>query len=138
MEAVDKNFNDIQLEDSASFERTVTSEDVRAFAEVSGDYNPLHMNEEYALKTEFRGRIVHGMFMGALVSRLIGMELPGKKALILKESLEFKKPTQIDDKLTVLGTVVSKSQATQILEIKIEISKEGELVVSGVVYVKVL
>lgn len=138
MRAKEKSFNDIQTGDFASFERVVTDDDLIRFADISGDYNPLHLNENYAAKTEFKGRIVYGMFMGALVSRLVGMELPGKKALLMKECIEFKKPARIGDKLLVKGSVVHKSQSSQLIELLIEIYRDKELLASGFVHARVL
>ena len=114
--------------DKTSFERVVTSNDIIKFAEISGDYNPLH--------TE--GGVVHGMFMAALISRLIGMDLPGRHSLLLKESLDFKKPARIGDKLKISGQVIFKSVATGIIELKVEIHNKKDLLVLGIVYVKVL
>jgi acyl dehydratase len=138
MIAKNKKFEEIKNGESASFKKTITEKDLTLFAEVSGDFNPLHLNVEYANGTEFHGRIIHGMFLGALVSRFIGMELPGKKALLLKESLEFKKPAKVGDTLTIKGTVAHKSSATRILEILMEINTKKELLVSGTVFVRVL
>ncbi len=138
MKAKEKIFDDINIGDSAFFERIITGDDLTKFAEISGDYNPLHLDENYAAETEFKGRVVYGMFLGALVSRLVGMELPGKNALLLKECLEFKKSARIGDKLLVKGSVVFKSQASRIIELKLKIQKGKELLASGSVHVRVL
>lgn len=138
MSAKELEWKDIAVGDSASFEREVREEDVVKFAEISGDRNLLHMDDRYARGTFFGGKIVHGMFLGALVSRLIGMELPGKKALLMKETLEFKKPARVGDMLTVSGTVAHKSEAGRTLEILLEIRTKKELLVSGSAYVRVL
>jgi acyl dehydratase len=138
MKAKDLKFEDIKTGDSAAFDVTIREEDVQKFAELSGDYNPLHVDEEYAKGTDFGERIVHGMFLGALVSRLVGMELPGKRALLMKETLEFKKPAHVGDHLTVMGTVVHKSEALRLLELLLEIRTEKELLATGTVHVQVL
>lgn len=128
MKAKEKNLDDISVGDSASFKRTITGDDLTKFADVSGDYNPLHIED----------KIVHGMFLGALMSRLVGMELPGKKALLVKECMEFKKPVRVGDTLTVKGSVIFKSQASRIIELLIEIKKDKELFASGSAHVQVL
>jgi acyl dehydratase len=64
-------------------QRTFAAEDVAAFAAISGDFSPLHMDDEYARGTEFGGRVVHGLLVGSLFSQLVGMHLPGKQALYL-------------------------------------------------------
>jgi acyl dehydratase len=138
MNALLKEFEDIAVGDTAAFEHAVTQKDVLQFAQLSGDYNPLHMDEGYAARTEFNGTIVHGLFLGSLVSRLVGMELPGQKALLLEESLAFKKPARIDDALTVWGSVAHKSESTRILEIAVRVSRKDELLVQGIVRVRVL
>jgi len=134
----DNNLADIKVGDSASFSRLVTANDLIKFAELSGDYNPLHLDNHYASQTEFGGLIVHGFFLGALVSRLIGMQLPGKKSLILKESLEFKQPARIGDELLVTGEVVHKSEATRLIEVSIVISCQQKILTSGQIYVRLL
>lgn len=133
-----KNFKDIKIGDQTSFVRLITADDLLKFADLSGDYNPLHLDDDYAAKTVFGGRVVYGFFLGALVSRLVGMELPGKKSLIIKESLEFKQPAKIGDELTVKGEVVHISQATQLIEVAITINRGEDLLVVGSVYVKIL
>lgn len=138
MNPEEKNLEDINIGDSASFERIITDEDLKKFADISGDYNPLHLDQNYAAGTEFKGRIVYGMFLGALISRLVGMELPGKKALLLKERLEFKKPARIGDKLFIKGSIIHKSEASRIIELAIEIYNGKELLASGSAYVRVL
>lgn len=138
MKAKEKNFEDIMIGDVASFERVVTNDDLVKFADISGDYNPLHLDENYAAQTKFKGRVVYGMFLAALVSRLVGMELPGKKALLLKESMEFKKPARIGDKLLVKGKVVHKSQVGSLVELLVEISNDQELLAIGSIKVQIL
>ena len=128
MKAKEKNLDDINVGDSAFFERTIIDDDLTKFADVSGDYNPLHI----------KGKIVHGMFLGALMSRLIGMELPGKKARLIKECMEFKKPVRVGDTLTIKGSVVFKSQVSRIIELLIEIKKGKEIFASGSAHVQVL
>lgn len=138
MKAKNKKFSEIKVGDTAFFERLISEEDLLKFAEISGDYNPLHLDKKYAAKTVFKNRVVHGMFLSALVSRLIGMELPGRKALLVKECLEFKKPVKIGDKILVKGQVTHKSPALQLLEITIEITKDNDLLVFGTAFVCVL
>ena len=129
MEAKERSFRDIMLGDQAFFEKNITSEDITKFSDICGDHNPLHTQK----------KVVHGMFLGALVSRLIGMDLPGRHSLLLKEALEFRKPTYAGDKLQVAGKVVFKSEATKIIELMIEIhNNKQELVASGSAHVKVL
>lgn len=138
MKAHTNKFKDIHVGDFASFKKTIDEKDLLKFASISGDYNPLHLDGSYALKTGFKKRIVHGMYLGALVSKLIGMKLPGKYALLIKESLEFKKPACIGDKLTISGEVVHKSQASRLLELSIAVNKSNEILACGSAHVRVL
>jgi 3-oxoacyl-[acyl-carrier protein] reductase len=138
MKANKKNFKEIKPGDFVSFGRTVTEDDLLKFAELSGDQSPLHVDAKYAEGTKFKQRIIHGMFLGALVSRLVGMELLEENVLCVKETLEFKKPALVGDELTVKGTVVHKSEALLLLELSLEISTKKELLASGSIYVRVL
>ncbi len=138
MKAKKISFNNIKIGQKAFFQKIVTDNDVRTFSLISGDYNPLHLDDVYAQKRKFKSKIVHGMFMAGLVSQLIGMKLPGEKALLVKECLEFKKPTYVLDKLRVEGLVENKSHASQMIEISIKITRKKELLVKGVVHVIIL
>ncbi|MEK7608031.1 MAG: MaoC family dehydratase [Patescibacteria group bacterium] len=134
----DLSFNDIAVGMNDSFERTISEEDVRAFSILTGDENPLHMDETYAATTKFGRRLVHGMFVASLTSTLVGMYLPGKRCLYLREHLDFKKPVFIGDTVSVRGEVIQKSDATGILEIAVSITKGDETVVEGTATVQVL
>ena len=138
MEARDLRFEDIAVGDSASFERTITQEDIETFATLSGDHNPLHVDAAYAATTPFKKPLVHGMLVGSLCSTLVGMYLPGKRCLYLEQTLQFKKPVYAGDALTVTGTVTHKSDVTRVLTISISINKSGEETVAGTAKVQVL
>lgn len=133
----DRTFDSLTVGDTAFFEQAISEEDVRTFAQVSGDRNSLHMDDAYASSTPYAGRIVHGMFLGALVSRLVGMQLPGKRALLVKESLEFKKPVRIGEVVRVSGVVTQVSVATRLIELNVQITVADMLVADGVVHVQV-
>jgi 3-hydroxybutyryl-CoA dehydratase len=98
--------NELQLGQSAERMFSITDETVRAFAAVSGDHNPLHLDEDYAKKTVFRGRVAHGMLLGAHVSAMLGDDLPGPGAIYLSQTLEFEHPVRIPSELKVLVEVV--------------------------------
>lgn len=134
----DRTLESIAIGESATLARTITAANVDAFAELSGDNNPLHVDEAYAQKTVFGKRVVHGMLLGGLVSQLVGMQLPGRRALLLKESLEFKKPVFIGDTVVVKGKVTHKSDAAQLVELSIEILRNKEVVALGDVHVRLL
>jgi len=91
----DLSIDEISVGDQASFDQVWSKKDVQAFAELCGDMNPIHIDAEYARTTKFGRPIVHGMLLGAACSKLLGMQLPGKRCLYLKQSLTFKKPVFI-------------------------------------------
>lgn len=138
MRAVKRSFAQLSIGQSASIKRTVTKKNVSAFALVSGDHNPLHVDEKYAKGTQFERVVVHGMFLGSLVSQLVGMKLPGAYSLLMKEMLEFKKPVFIGDTVVVTGTIAHKSDAARLVEIRVEITRIDELVALGSVHVRLL
>jgi 3-hydroxybutyryl-CoA dehydratase len=121
MEARNRTYQNIALGESAEFEVEITEALVEEFSQVSGDLNPLHMDEEYAATTPFKKRIAHGMLAAALFSRLVGMELPGRSSLYLSQSLRFRKPIYIGTAVRVKGEVSHKSDALRTLTINLEL-----------------
>ncbi len=93
-------FEDLEIGMSAAITRTVTSQDIEAFSAVTGDCNPIHLDEEWAAKTRFGGRIAHGMLTGGLVSAVIGTRLPGPGNIYIKQTLEFRGPVRPGDEVT--------------------------------------
>ena len=117
----DLKFDDIAVGYEASFEVEITDDLVSRFADISGDTNPLHMDETYANQSEFHGRVVHGMLGASFFSRLVGMHLPGKYALYLSQQVLFRQPMRIGMKLQVKGTVIQKIAGVRTIKIKTEI-----------------
>lgn len=135
----DISFDKITPGERFSFKRIITASDLEKFAELSGDFNPLHMDEDFASKTRFKKRVVHGMLLGAFISRLIGMHMVGKHALYLGQDIIFKKPAFIGDELEIEGIVDSKVESTKIVVIKTRIFNSiGDLVLEGTAKVMVL
>jgi 3-hydroxybutyryl-CoA dehydratase len=87
--------------------RRVRDEDVAAFAAVTGDDNPVHLDEAFAGGTIFKGRVAHGMLAAGYISALLGAELPGPGAIYLSQTLDFKRPIRIGDEVTVRATVTA-------------------------------
>ncbi len=81
--------------------RTVADADIQGFADVSGDHNPVHLDEGFARTTPFKGRIAHGMLSAAWISALIAGELPGPGSIYLQQSLSFRRPVRPGDEVTV-------------------------------------
>ena len=98
-------FEDLSVGDSAEITRTVSDAVIAAFAEVSTDSNPVHLDEAYAQGTLFKGRIAHGMLAGAYISAVIGMQLPGPGTIYLSQSLRFRRPVRPGDEVTARVTV---------------------------------
>ena len=94
-------FEELSVGQSAVYARTVTEADILMFAGVSGDYNPVHINQELAESTMFGGRIAHGMLSAAFISTVFGMKLPGPGAIYLSQSLKFKAPVKIGDTVEI-------------------------------------
>lgn len=139
MKAKELRFEEIEVGATVEFSHRITSEDLERFAAVSGDHNPLHMDESFAEASTFGLRVVHGMFLASLFSRLVGMELPGRDCLYLSQSLEFSRPAFINDEVKVRGEVLQKQDTTRTLVIKTEICHaDGRKLVRGKAIVKVL
>ncbi len=131
-------FQDIAIGAVFDCERTFTAEDVERFAEVSGDFSPLHMDAEYAGTTPFRGRVVHGMLLAALFSQLVGMRIPGRHALYLGQDLAFRLPVRLGETIRASAKVTAKTEATRTIVLATEIrNAEGKVAVSGTARVKV-
>jgi 3-hydroxybutyryl-CoA dehydratase len=123
---------DIKVGDKFSRSRLITDELVRAFAEVSGDYNPIHLDEEFAKTTRFGKRIAHGMLSGALISAVLGDELSVRKIVYLSQTLKFISPVFIGDTITATGTVSRIREDKPIVTIEMVCSNQnGETVVTG-------
>lgn len=101
-----KTIQMLRLGDRATFSKTISEYDVYAFAGITGDFNPLHVNEAYAVRSRFKGRIVHGALLCGLISTVIGMYLPGEGALYEAQSLRFLRPVRIGDTITAEVEVI--------------------------------
>jgi 3-hydroxybutyryl-CoA dehydratase len=121
----------------ARFEREVTEADVDVFAQLSGDHNPLHANRAYAQKAGYRDRVVHGALLSALVSRFVGMELPGRRSLLLSMKLDYVAPSFPGDTLEVSGTVQSLHAEERVVVLRIYIRCGDEVRARGSVVVKI-
>lgn len=99
-------FDELFVGQTAEYSKTVTDADVMAFAGVTGDFNPVHVDAEAAAKTRFGGRIAHGMLGGGLISAAIANRLPGPGSIYLAQSLKFTAPVRLDDTVTVTVEVI--------------------------------
>ncbi|MGD1992103.1 MAG: MaoC family dehydratase [Anaerolineae bacterium] len=116
----------------ASLSKTITADDVDTFAELIGDFNPIHVDEDYARQSRFDGRIAHGMFTGGLISAVLGNELPGPGAIYLSQQLQFLAPVYIDDTITAVVEVTAWRPDKRILTLKTDCYKQDQTqVVTG-------
>ena len=117
-------FDQVDIGLTKEFDVIITQSLVDDFAKISGDYSPIHMNEEFAKLTKFGKKIVHGMLLASLLSRMVGMYLPGKYALYSSQTLEFHNPCFVGDKITVSSIVNDKSESTKIIKVESKITNE--------------
>lgn len=122
----------IEVGQSASYSKTITETDVYLFAGISGDANPVHLNDVYAKETMFKGRIAHGMLTASLISTVLGMYLPGPGAIYAGQNLKFLAPVYFNDTLTATCTVKEKlpERKRVIMDCKVT-NQNGVVVISG-------
>lgn len=129
----------LKVGDSFSKSRLVTDELIRAFAEVSGDYNPIHLDEEFAKTTRFGRRIAHGMLSGAFISAVLGYELVERKIIYLSQTMKFTAPVYIGDTVTTTSTVKEMREDKGIVTMEtICTNQDGNTLVKGEAVLMVL
>ena len=132
-------YEDIRIGQHAEYVRTVTSEDIEMFGQVSGDYNPLHFNEDWAKTTMFKGRIAHGILTATYVSTVIGMKLPGPGTIYISQSMKFRRPVRVGDEITARVEVTDKDDEKEFLTLKtVCVNQEDKVVLDGEAVVTVM
>ena len=122
----------IGIGDTFKKERLVTDELIRAFAEVSGDFNPIHLDEEFARTTRFGRRIAHGMLSGAFISAVLGYEFTEEKIVYLSQTLKFTAPVYIGDIITTTATVTAIREGKNVVTMDTTCTnQDGKTVVKG-------
>ncbi|HQQ63018.1 MAG TPA: MaoC family dehydratase [Pseudomonadales bacterium] len=125
-------FADITVGLQRQYSKTLTERDLQLFAETSGDYNPVHLDSEYAATTAFGERIAHGMWSGALISAAIATTLPGPGTVYRSQTLKFSKPVKLGDVITITLTVIDKKDRVKLVTIECEgRNQRDEIVVKG-------
>ena len=125
-------YDELQVGQSARLLRTLSMADIQAFAAVSGDTNPAHLNSDYANDTLFHGVIAHGMWGGALISALLGTQFPGPGTIYVSQDLHFTRPVRVGDTLTVTVTVRAKDPDKKVVEMDCLIQNQhGVQVLAG-------
>jgi 3-hydroxybutyryl-CoA dehydratase len=123
---------DFEVGQSASFKKTFTDEDVRLFIEITGDANPLHVDDAFAANTKFGRRIVHGLLAASILSTMVGTKMPGTGAIYRSQTLRFLLPVYVGDTVTAHLVVRSVDRAKYRLVMDSWIENEaGERVVEG-------
>lgn len=128
----------IKIGDRFSTGKQITDAVVRAFAELSGDFNPIHIDEEFAQTTQFGRRIAHGMISGALLSAVLGYEFAERKIVYLYQSMQFIAPVFLGDTITATATVVKIREDKPIVTLStVCTNQRGEITLEGEAVVKV-
>lgn len=126
-----KTFADLAVGMTVSIQNTVSEQDVIDFARVSGDNNPLHMDEEYAKTTLFGGRIAHGALTASYISAVLGNDLPGPGAVFMELNLKFVRPVRIGDTVTSIAEVSEMIERGNRVRLTVKGEVEGKTVMRG-------
>lgn len=133
---IGKSIENIHINDSAYVEKTICESDVYLFAGISTDMNPVHINKEYAKKTIFKQRIVHGLLSSSLISSVIGMKLPGQGTIYISQDLKFLLPVNINDTIRAEVSVVEIIKAKNRVKLKTIVTNQyGKIVIEGFAWV---
>ena len=131
MKKVEKRIS-FTIGEEAKLTRVITSEDIRSFAQLTGDMNPLHIDGDYAKSSYFRGRIAHGMFISSLISSILGNELPGHGSIYQSQELKFLAPVRPGDEITARVLVQewnpNKGKITLLTDV---VNQDNDLVITG-------
>lgn len=122
---------DLSVGMSASYAKTITETDVVLFAGISGDDNPIHINEEFAAETVFKGRIAHGILSAGFISTVLGTRLPGPGCVYIGQSLKFKAPVRIGDTVTATVTIKEVDKERRRVTLETVCTVKGKKVVDG-------
>jgi 3-hydroxybutyryl-CoA dehydratase len=125
-------YEDIKIGDKAGFSKTISESDVYTFAGVTGDLNPVHINEEYAKTSLFKTRVAHGFLCASLISTVFGTELPGPGTIYLSQQMDFKAPVKIGDTVTATVEILEKRDDKKILTCRTTVTnQDGVVVIDG-------
>jgi len=127
-----KERNTFTVGEEATLTRIISDDDIRAFARISGDDNPVHVNDEYARGTMFKGRIVHGMLVAGLISAVLGTKLPGPGAIYMSQQLRFLAPVKPGEEVTAHAKVTEWNAEKGRITLSTDVTNQkGIVVVSG-------
>ncbi len=131
-------FSDIEVGQVYQFDKLISKQDVMDFARLTGDFNPLHVDEDFGRRSLFKKNVVHGMLAGSLFSTLVGMYCPGERSLYVSQTLKFRSPLYYDDTLAVRAIVTDKNESIKLVTLKTEILKDKKVIIDGEAKVKLL
>ena len=124
--------SELSVGQKASFSKTILTSDIYNFAGIIGDFNPVHMNAEYAKTTRFGGQIAHGMLTASFISTVLGMALPGADAIFLEQNLKFTARVHVGDTITATAEIIDMDVKHKILTMKTVVTiQDGTVVVDG-------
>lgn len=127
-----RTIEELKIGDFEEFSKTISESDIYMFAGISGDMNPAHIDEPYAAKTFFKGRIAHGILVGSFISTVIGMKIPGPGTIYLEQHYKFLAPVRIGDTITAKVEVVEiKSEKNKVTLQTRCFNQNGVMVIDG-------
>lgn len=126
-----RTYDELQIGDSAQYQRDCSEQDIILMAATSGDENPIHLDAEFAEQSQFGGRIAHGIWTGSLVSAAVGLHLPGPGTIYLRQEFNFKRPVMLGDSLTATVTVAEKREKNQVLLDVLVVNQKNKVVLDG-------
>lgn len=125
-------YSELEIGTTANFSKTLTEDDLVLFAKISGDVNPVHLDDAFANDTLFKGRIGHGMWTGSVISAAVATVLPGPGTIYLEQNLQFRRPVRPGDEITVTLTVTGKEDEKRRVALDCQVvNQKGELVAKG-------
>ena len=129
---IGKSIEELSVGQSARFSKTITESDIYLYAGISGDFNPAHVNEEYAKGTFFKTRIAHGMLSASFISTVIGTLLPGPGSIYMRQEVDFLAPVKVGDTITAIAEVAEIIAEKKRVRLKTYcINQEGTKVIDG-------
>ncbi|MEE9446878.1 MAG: MaoC family dehydratase [Arenicellales bacterium] len=122
---------DLSIGMSDAYTRTITDEDIQLFAQVSGDNNPMHLDDEYAANTPFKQRIAHGMLSASFISTVVGTRLPGPGSIYVNQTLKFRRPVKIGDEVITHAEITDINSKRAFVTLKTVCQVNGKNVIEG-------
>lgn len=124
-------YESLEVGQSYSVDREITAEDVRAFADITGDDNPLHVDPEYAANTRFKKPIVHGVFLAGIISKVLGRDFPGNGSVAVSITCKFLRPVPVGSTVTAEVKVAEKIEKRRHIRMKVFVYIDGRIALGG-------